>query len=217
MTDRPAIDLNVEVATAATLDTADAGALIDELLALYATAQEAAAGTDNDPLWVIGVHPSRAMLADALAEGGLVVAREGGSGGRLAGALILNGECAPGYEAVPWGVEATADEVAVVHLLAVRPDLRGRGLMRALMEVAADLARSRGCRVIRLDTLVGNVGAQRAYERLGLACRGAHRLAYGANYDNPAEPNFVLYEWELQGEGRPSPASLPPRSAGKSK
>lgn len=36
MTDRPAIDLNVEVATAATLDTADAGALIDELLALYA-------------------------------------------------------------------------------------------------------------------------------------------------------------------------------------
>lgn len=184
-------------ADAAALGPAGTDALVDELMALYAAAQEAAAGTDNDPRWVMGVHPSRAMLADAIAGGGLIAAREGGRAERLAGALILNGECAPGYEAVPWGVDAIAGEVAVVHLLAVRPDLRGRGLMRALMGAAAQAARARGCRVIRLDTLVGNVGAQRAYERLGLACRGAHRLAYDANYDNPAEPNFVLYEWEL--------------------
>ncbi len=189
--------IDIAPADAAALGPAGTGALVDELLALYAEVQAAVAGTDNDPQWVIGTHPSRVMLEEAAADGTLIVAREGGSDGRIAAAFVMNGAAAPGYEAVPWEVGAAPDEVAVIHLLAVRPVFRGRGLARLLMGAAADIARARGKRVIRLDTLVGNRGAQRTYERLGFACRGAHRLAYEGGYDNPAEPNFVLYELAL--------------------
>ena len=193
MTNRSAIDLDVEVVDAAALGAAGLEALVDGLLALYADVQEAVAGTDNDPLWVIGTHPSRAALKEAAVAGCLLVGRVDD---RLAGALIMNGDGAPGYEDVPWTVEAGPDEAVVIHLFAIHPSFRGRGLARPFMAAAAEVARGRGKRVIRLDTLVANAGAQRTYERLGFTCLGAHRLAYGP-YPNPVEPNFVLYELAL--------------------
>ena len=58
----------------------------DELLVLYAAVQEAVAGTDNDPQWIIGEHPSRGQLTRAAEAGELFVAR---AGRRLAAAFIL--------------------------------------------------------------------------------------------------------------------------------
>ena len=189
----PTPSLSIAPVDGASLSEAQVEAMVDELLALYAAVQEAVAGTDNDPEWIIGTHPSREALRAAAADGTLVVAREEG---RVAAAFVMNGECAPGYEAAPWEVAATPDEVAVIHLLAVRPDLRGRGLAAQLMDAAARIARERGKRAIRLDTLVGNRGAQRTYERLGFSCRGRARLDYGT-YENPPDPRFMLYELAL--------------------
>ncbi len=163
---------------------------VDALLDLYAAVQEAVAGTDNDPQWRVGVHPSREQLEAAARRDELVVGRVGG---RLAAAFIMNDEGAGGYDEVPWTVSAAPGEYGVVHLLAVRPAFRGHGLARPLMQAASDLAKRRGMKALRLDTLTDNYGAQRTYEHLGFNRIGPVHLTYGS-YVDTEEPRFVMYE-----------------------
>src|SRR5919205_429473 len=49
----------------------------------------------------------------------------------------------------------------------LRPDQRGRGLGRQLLNVALDWARANGVRIIQLDTSERMVAAQRLYEAHG--------------------------------------------------
>lgn len=170
-----------------------AAADIDELLALYAAVQESVAGTDNDPLWKVGVHPRREQLEVAVAEDALFVLRVNG---RLVGVLIADSAATPGYEAVPWQVDADPGEFAIVHLFAIHPDFRGQGLARPFLAEVEDELRRRGCKAVRLDTLTTNVGAQRTYERLGYENLGRHHLTYGT-YIDTEEPRFVLFEKAL--------------------
>lgn len=166
---------------------------IDELLALYEAVQESVAGTDNDPLWKVGVHPRREQLEAAVAPGALFVLRVED---RLAGVLIADESVTPGYEAVPWQVDAAPGEFATVHLFAVHPDFRGQGLARPFLAAVEDDLARRGYRAVRLDTLVTNLGAQRTYERLGYENLGRHHLTYGT-YIDTEEPRFVMFEKAL--------------------
>ena len=168
---------------------------VDDLLALYAAVQATVAGTDNDPLWVIGDHPRAAQLHEAAAAGTLFTATVEG---RLAGALIADGNPAPGYETVPWQVEAAPEEAAVMHLFALHPDFRGQGLARPFVEAVAEVLRTEGVRALRLDTLVDNLGAQRTYEALGFTNLGRANLNYGPGpYANNPAGGFVVFEKEL--------------------
>ncbi len=54
-----------------------------------------------------------------------------------------------------------------VHDLAVLPELRGRGIGRALLAAAEEHARARGCVKLTLEVLEDNVGAQRLYRAQG--------------------------------------------------
>ncbi|HHX65011.1 MAG TPA: GNAT family N-acetyltransferase [Chloroflexi bacterium] len=51
--------------------------------------------------------------------------------------------------------------------IAVRPDWRGRGIGRALMEAAESWARTRGAKSVELTVWEFNVGARAFYEELG--------------------------------------------------
>lgn len=166
---------------------------IDELLALYEAVQESVAGTDNDPLWKVGVHPRREQLEVAVDQAALFVLRVED---RLAGVLIADESVTPGYEAVPWQVDAAPGEFATVHLFAVHPDFRGQGLARPFLAAVEDDLACRGYRAVRLDTLVTNLGAQRTYERLGYENLGRHHLTYGT-YIDTEEPRFVMFEKAL--------------------
>ena len=70
---------------------------------------------------------------------------------------------------------------ALLDELYVRPDLRGRGLGSALLELAFAVARERGCAWFELNTGEDDVDARRFYERHGLRNdeRGARELYYG--------------------------------------
>lgn len=166
---------------------------IDELLTLYAAVQASVTGTDNDPLWKVGVHPCREQLETAVDQAALFVLRVDG---RLAGVLIADESVTPGYEAVPWQVDAASGEFATVHLFAVHPDFRGQGLARPFLAAVEDELARRGYRAVRLDTLVTNLGAQRTYERLGYENLGRYHLTYGT-YIDTEEPRFVMFEKAL--------------------
>lgn len=75
----------------------------------------------------------------------------------IATALVVNHDRAPGYEAVPWKVNAPLDELGIVHSVATRPAYHGRGYASMLMEFAIDVSREEGLRALQLDTFVDNV------------------------------------------------------------
>jgi ribosomal protein S18 acetylase RimI-like enzyme len=68
---------------------------------------------------------------------------------------------------------------AHVRMLAVRPDVRRRGVARSLMETCADRARAAGKRRLTLHTTERMVSAQAMYERLGFARSEDHVFPSG--------------------------------------
>lgn len=58
-------------------------------------------------------------------------------------------------------------EVAYVHLVAVRPCLRGRGVARGLYRVAVERATERGCSTIEAITTVDNSASVAFHRQLG--------------------------------------------------
>ncbi|WP_235580197.1 GNAT family N-acetyltransferase [Rhodanobacter sp. Soil772] len=56
---------------------------------------------------------------------------------------------------------------ARLYSLATQPEARGQGVGAALLEAAAEVARRRGCRALRLEVRADNHSAIKLYERLG--------------------------------------------------
>ncbi|MGA7872864.1 MAG: GNAT family N-acetyltransferase [Candidatus Binatus sp.] len=57
----------------------------------------------------------------------------------------------------------------VVESVATMPEFRRRGLADSLMAEILDIGRARGHRIAQLTLLIGNVAAQRAYEKAGFS------------------------------------------------
>ena len=79
------------------------------------------------------------------------------------------------------GLECYLEELYVV------PERRGRGLGRALMEAALDVARREGADEMHLGTSEDDVAARALYESLGFSCREG----------KPGGPVNYFYEREL--------------------
>ena len=167
-------------------DAGEAGAV----LAFYHDLIEKMQGQPYCPYWRKGVYPTRQEIEPAARRAELYLAEEEG---RVAGAFILNHTQGAGYDRVPWETEADPGEVGVLHLLAVHPAFQGRRLARALLSRAAEESRSRGDRVIRLDTLTWNVPGRRLYEGFGFHWRGDFDL----NYPTTGTIPFSMYELEV--------------------
>jgi translation initiation factor 4G len=68
-----------------------------------------------------------------------------------------------------------ADGAWVVENVATLPEFRRRGLVDRLLEEILDRGRSRGATFSDIGVLIGNDGAQRAYEKAGFEVTGEKR------------------------------------------
>ena len=143
----------------------------DAVLAFYTTMIDEMQGTDFDVQWQHGVHPSPAFLRESLEAAQLIVGllpaeevevvSEGGeSEPIIASAMVVNHEGAPGYNAVPWAVDAAPG--------------------RQLVNGAADIARAQGLVALRLDTFPHNVRGRGLYESCGFEDKGEWTVHYPA-------------------------------------
>lgn len=98
----------------------------------------------------------------------------------IACAMVVNHEGAPGYDAVPWTVDAPPEQVGVLHVVATLPAFHGRGFGRQLVKGASDIARAQGLVVLRLDTFPHNVRGRGLYESCGFSDRGEWPVHYPA-------------------------------------
>ncbi len=157
--------------------------LFDEVMAHQA--QDA-----YSPGWTPGIYPTNDDLR------GRIEAREmylGFDRDTPAAAVVLTHEEDPEYVGAPWPSGAVGDEVSVIHLLAIHPSMRGRGLGREVVTWCIETARGWGKRAIHLDVVPGNLAAARIYTACGFDLVFHHMV----HYEDLGDTNLEMYELVL--------------------
>ncbi len=114
--------------------------------------------------WARGVYPTRRTAEEAIERGDLFVLEDGGE---IAAAAIINQVQVPSYSSAQWKYLAKPEEVMVLHTLTVSPARTGRGYGKEFVAFYEDLAASKGCRYLRMDTNARNAAARAMYRKLG--------------------------------------------------
>lgn len=127
------------------------------------------------PGWKKDVYPTREMLLEAIESGELYIGEEDG---KMASCMIADHRYNDAYREIPWSVDASDDELLVIHALGVHPAFSGRGIAKKMVEKTIELARDNGIRTIRLDVLEGNLPAEKAYTKMGFRYLDTIRMFY---------------------------------------
>ena len=144
----------------------------------------------HHPMWERGGHPADAYLSAAINAGELWLAE---SEGGIVGAMVVNSEANDGYKQVPWQIEATEEEVIIVHAFGVSCSHQGRGLGSAMMREIMQHARNAGKKALRLDLIDLNRPAEKIYLKLGFT-RCAELNLY---YEDVGWQLFHMFEYVL--------------------
>lgn len=140
--------------------------------------------------WRKDGYPTDDFLATSAARGELWLAEKNGA---LAGAVVLNNDCNPGYGQVPWLVACPQEKVLGIHTLGISPHFQRQGVASAIVRFALELARQEGMQSVRLDVIENNLPADMLYTRLGFSFRGRVIL----NYEGDVCAEFNLYEYPI--------------------
>ena len=123
--------------------------------------------------WQKGKHPTAEGIKTYIREGSLYMYKEKDA---IIGAMAVTMYQGKDYHAIERFRDATDNEVAVIHILAVSPDKQGTGIGSEMVREAILLAKSKGMKAIRLDAMATNRPAHKMYERLGFEYRGKRHL-----------------------------------------
>lgn len=156
----------------------------------YHLMTDAMADAPYSPGWKKGIYPSDEDLQDALREQTLFVGTEDGE---IVAVMVMNHACVEDYALASWQVEASPEEVTVLHMLGIHPSRRGKGLAKELVAWAIEDARKRGQKAVRLDVLSGNLPAERLYPALGFRWMGS----FDMYYPDTGRTKYELYEYVL--------------------
>ena len=157
---------------------------VDALGALYDDVCDELEGKPHNPGWRKGAFPTREDARWLLQRGAVLLAH---AGGELAGTLAVNAD--PGAEEGA----AIADDGAnalYIHIFAVHPAQRRRGVGARLLDAACEYAAQAGAQALRLYVWERNDAAIAAYESSGFACIGRHDIGLGEYVPGL----FCLYE-----------------------
>ena len=143
-----------------------------KIRSLYWTLIDQEQDDPSFPHWKKGIHPSDEMIQDSIDTRQLYVLSDDE---KIAACVIANDEKVDGYAGAPCQIDS--DEVIVLHVLAVHPDHRGKGLARRLVE----------------NVIENNTTAEKLYKKLGFRYIQTKTLYY----DVVGEMTFKLYELVL--------------------
>ena len=136
--------------------------------------------------WVYGKHPTDDMIRGYIRNGAMYCREKDGSIVASV-AVTQQGE---DYHGAAWAFPLGDNEVSVIHLLCVAPNLQKPGVARETMGLVTELSRVMGTLAVRLDALSCKTPAHRLYESLGFQKRDQRRW-YA---DNVGWTDFFLYE-----------------------
>lgn len=154
---------------------------VDAVAASYRLLLDHEAATHSCTNWKPGIYPIRQDAQGAVDNGTLYVLEEAGE---VCASMILNQHQAPEYAQIQWLYPAADEQVLVIHTLCMAPDKAGRGYGTQMVRYAMEHARAMGCTVIRIDTYVGNLPAQRLYQKLGFRISGRKQVKHHGLFDS---------------------------------
>ena len=164
---------------------------LGEIMAFYEMMCRELASKDFLKKEYKGGFPSLEMVTQAIKREELFVGEEEGA---IIAAYIMDHESNPEYNDAPWRTEAGKEQAVVLHALRVAPQYGGRGYAGMLIEHAAETARERGQRAIRLDCIEGNSVPHKMYLSHGFE----YICTVEMYYEDIGEPrNFLLFERAL--------------------
>lgn len=123
-----------------------------------------------------GIYPTRKDAERAVNAGTLYVYVEEDN---ILGSIIIDKVQPAEYEKITWGQTFSCEEVAVIHLLMVRPGMAGRGIATSLVNYAIELAGNNSCKTVRLDTGSQNIPAVSLYKKLGFRIAATASMKVG--------------------------------------
>jgi len=94
--------------------------------------------------------------------------------GQIAGVSAITTDQDPEYADAGWDI---TEKAIVTHRLAVNPAFQGKGVAKALMEQAENVARLAGTNILRVDTNSENKATQALFPKLGYQFSGEITLA----------------------------------------
>ena len=142
------------------------------------------------PRWTRGIYPCRQDYISHVNKGEFYAGEENGD---FACRAVLSFGEDPMYQAGNWQKKVSDEEVAVIHLLAVSPQCRSRGVAFDFLKYLISEA-GKTAEVIHLDVLEGNLPAARLYEKRGFTYCGDLE----AYYEDIGKCLISLYEYDLE-------------------
>lgn len=150
---------------------------IKEIMPIFDEARGTIAALGIDQ-WQNGYPSEEVILADVEKNQSYLCELDGRACGTFA--MLENGE--PTYDIIYDGSWLTGDEsqdYIAIHRVAISVSSRGSGLSGKIIGYAADLAREKGRRSLRIDTHRGNVVMRRMLEKNGFFHCGTIYLENG--------------------------------------
>lgn len=141
------------------------------------TETEAGRMTTN---WVRGIYPTRKTAEASVQSKDMFVEEDNG---QVVAAARINREQVAEYAGADWRYDAPANQVMVLHTLVVSPKAKGRGYGSKFVAFYERYALKQGCRCLRMDTSVNNLGARALYKKLGYTEAGVIQSEFNGIHD----------------------------------
>lgn len=108
-------------------------------------------------------------------------------------AFVLNTDPDGSYEKGNWKQDLKLGEYLIIHTLAIKTSMQGKGLGKYIIEWCKEYTKDHGYKGIRLDVVPTNTPAIKLYKKNGFEFAGEVDL------DRNIEriPTFVLYGWDV--------------------
>ncbi len=142
------------------------------------------------PGWERDVYPTQEFLLQSIRKKELYYTVDGSS---IQSCMIVNHEYNEGYRDVEWSVEASDEELLVIHALGVLPRYSGKGVAKQLVQKVIESAEAQNIKTIRLDVLEGNIPAEKAYMKVGFQYVTTLKMYY----EDTGWTNYKVFEYIL--------------------
>ena len=145
---------------------------------------------EYSPGWKKGVYPTEEFLSGSIKNRELYI---GEIEGQIITCMAVNHEYNDGYNRIKWSVEASDEELLVIHILGVLPAYSCKGIAKEMVQKVIETARENKIKTIRLDVLDGNIPAEKAYTKMGFKYIDSVRMYY----EDTGWTTFRLFEFVI--------------------